>query len=185
MGNCSGAEEGLPFRRAWNVPHAEGTWGRVATMAKDVSVRNEKGRPRQAAVIPVRRVAGGTVEVCLIRKKDSAKWSIPKGFIERGDDSMKAALAEAHEEAGLEGRLLGDIIGTYEYDKGPLTLTVLVYVMEVLEELTTWQEMRWRERHWYSVEEAGTLLKGHRVWPLYDGIRASLAVTSWSRRDRD
>jgi 8-oxo-dGTP pyrophosphatase MutT (NUDIX family) len=147
-------------------------------MAKDVNVRNEKGRPRQAAVIPVRRVAGGTVEVCLIRKKDSAKWGIPKGYIERGVDSMEAALAEAREEAGLEGRLLGNIIGTYEHDKGRLTLTVLVYVMEVLEERTIWHEMRWRERHWYSVDEAGTLLKGHRVWPLYDGIRSSLAVMS-------
>jgi 8-oxo-dGTP pyrophosphatase MutT (NUDIX family) len=150
-------------------------------MAEKVNLRNEKTRPRQAAVIPVRRVAGGTVQVCLIRKKNSAKWGIPKGYIERGDDWRETALGEAQEEAGLEGRLLGDIIGTYAYDKGPVTLTVLVGVMEVLEERTTWHEMRWRERRWYSIEEAGALLKDHQMWPLYDGIRSRLAAMSPQR----
>jgi 8-oxo-dGTP pyrophosphatase MutT (NUDIX family) len=147
-------------------------------MAKDVHMRKEKTQPRQAAVIPVRRVAGRTVQVCLIRRKNSARWGIPKGYIEHGDDWREAALGEAQEEAGLDGRLLDEIIGTYEYPKGPLTLTVLVCVMEVLEERTTWHEMRWRERRWYSIEEAGALLKGHRVWPLYDRIRSSLAAMS-------
>src|SRR5262249_2634037 len=150
-------------------------------MVKEANIRNEKSRPTQAAVIPVRRVAGGTVQVCLIRKKTSARWGIPKGYIEHGDDWREAALGEAHEEAGLEGRILGEVIGTYEYEKGPLTLTVFVCVMEVLEERATWDEMRWRERRWYSIEEAGALLKGHRVWPLYDLIRPSLAAMSANR----
>ena len=72
---------------------------------------------------------------------------------------------------------MGDTIGTYEYEKGPL-LTVAVYVMEVLEERTTWREMRWRERRWYSIEEAGALLRGHQVWALYDRIRPSLVTMS-------
>src|SRR5215510_13661109 len=87
-------------------------------MVKEANIRDEKSWPRQAAVIPVRRVAGGTVQVCLIRKKTSARWGIPKGYIERGDDWSDAALREAHEEAGLDGRVLGEIVGTYEYDKG-------------------------------------------------------------------
>jgi hypothetical protein len=51
-------------------------------------------------------------------------------------------------------------------------------VMEVLEERTTWPEMRWRERGWYSIEEAGALLKGHRVWTLCDQIRQRFAMLS-------
>jgi len=73
---------------------------------------------------------------------------------------------------------MGDTIGAYEYEKGPLSLTVAVYVMEVLEERTTWREMRWRERRWYSIEEAGALLRGHQVWALYDRIRPSLVTMS-------
>ena len=141
-------------------------------------MRNRRTDPRQVAVIPVRRVDDGVVEVCLIRRKNSAKWSIPKGYIERGDNHTQAALAEAHEEAGLDGRLMGGTIGAYKYEKGPLSLTVAVYVMEVLEERTTWREMRWRERRWYSIEEAGALLRGHQVWALYDRIRPNLVTMS-------
>jgi 8-oxo-dGTP pyrophosphatase MutT (NUDIX family) len=135
----------------------------------------EKALPTQAAVIPLRRVDGG-VQVCLIRRKDSARWGIPKGYIERGDSWREAALTEAHEEAGLEGRVVGEVIGTYAYDKGPLTLTVAVCVMEVRGERSTWHEMRWRERRWCSVEEAGALLKRHPVSSLYDDARSSLAA---------
>jgi 8-oxo-dGTP pyrophosphatase MutT (NUDIX family) len=140
-------------------------------------MRKQGDNPKQAAVIPVRRINDGAVEVCLIRRKNSAKWGIPKGYIEH-DDWEQAALSEADEEAGLAGRLIGDIVGTYEYQKGPRPLTVVVYVMEVLEERTTWREMRWRERRWCSIEEAGVLLKKHRVRALYDQIRQRLATTS-------
>jgi 8-oxo-dGTP pyrophosphatase MutT (NUDIX family) len=131
--------------------------------------------PRQAAVIPVRLVSDGTVQVCLIRKKNSAKWGIPKGYIEH-QGWEQAALGEAHEEAGLDGRVIGDVAGMYEYQKGPRSLRVVVYVMEVLEERTTWREMRWRERRWCSIEEAGVLLERHRVWPLYSQIQPKLAA---------
>jgi 8-oxo-dGTP pyrophosphatase MutT (NUDIX family) len=132
-------------------------------------------RPRQVAVIPVRCRPDGPVEVCLIRRRTSGKWSIPKGYIDRGHDHTQAALAEAREEAGLDGRLRGDSIGTYEYDKGSVRLTVAVYVMEVTDEHTDWREMQWRERRWSSLEEAAALLRNRPVWILYDRIRPTLA----------
>jgi ADP-ribose pyrophosphatase YjhB (NUDIX family) len=144
----------------------------------DVTMRSSGPVPRQAAVIPVRRTEDGVVQVCLIRRKTSSKWSIPKGYIERGENYAQAALAEADEEAGLDGCIKGDLIGTYEYEKDLLRLTVAVYVMEVTEERTSWREMRWRERRWYSIEEAAELLRRHHVWPLYDRIRPMLATMS-------
>ena len=51
-----------------------------------------------------------------------------------------------------------------------------VYVMEVTDEQTTWDEMRWRERRWYSVAEVDALLRDHPMWPLYDRIRPTLAT---------
>jgi 8-oxo-dGTP pyrophosphatase MutT (NUDIX family) len=135
-------------------------------------MRGSPATPRQAAAIPIRRAEGG-LQICLIRRKDRSSWSVPKGYIERGDDWGQAALGEADEEAGLYGRILGEAIGTYDYEKGPMTLTVVVGVMEVLEERATWQEMRWRERRWCSIEEAGSLLKDHMIWPLYERFRQS------------
>jgi len=135
---------------------------------------DNEGTPQQAAVIPIRRASGGEVQVCLIRRKDSVRWGIPKGYIER-HGSKQAALNEAGEEAGLRGRVVGESIGTYTYRKGILRLRVIVFVMEVLDEEAAWREMRWRERRWCSLEEARVLLKRHRVWPLFDRIRAELS----------
>jgi ADP-ribose pyrophosphatase YjhB (NUDIX family) len=47
---------------------------------------------RQVAVVAVRRGHDG-VDVCLIRRKGSAKWAIPKGFIDRGDTPESFSMA--------------------------------------------------------------------------------------------
>lgn len=126
-------------------------------------------------MIPVRRTTDRP-QICLIRRKSGSMWSIPKGNIDPGHDWKQAGLCEALEEAGVSGRLLGEAVGTYDYQKGPVTLTVIVGVMEVLEELATWQEMGWRERRWCSIEEAGALLSDHPVWSLYDRLRPTLVA---------
>jgi len=120
---------------------------------------------QQAAAIPFCRRDDG-VYVCLIRRRESAYWSIPKGFIDPGDTREETALNEAWEEAGLRGQLVGEAIGTYQYVKFRSKLTVAVYVMEVLAEERDWQEARLRERRWHRLDEAMTLLEGHPVQPL-------------------
>ena len=138
--------------------------------------------PRQTAAIPVRLTGTEGVRVCLIRRKSSSKWGIPKGYIDPGNSWAQAALDEAYEEAGLRGHVIGESIGTYDYNKRDVSLTVAVFLMEVLEERTSWLEMRWRERRWCSVEEASELLKNHRVWPMFDRIAPSLASMSSNPR---
>ena len=129
--------------------------------------------PRQAAVLAVRK-DGADVEVCLIRKRSSGAWGIPKGFVDPGYTREETALNEAWEEAGIRGRLIGDPVGTYEYAKFGASLTVAVYVMRVVEELQAWPEMRSRERRWASFNEAASALKGHPVRPFLDHVRARL-----------
>jgi 8-oxo-dGTP pyrophosphatase MutT (NUDIX family) len=137
---------------------------------------NRVSKPRQSAVIPLRRTTQG-VQVCLIRRKDSVTWGIPKGFIDPGDTREQAALKEAGEEAGLDGQLIGECIGTYDYEKRGANFIVAVYLMDVLEERSTWREMRFRERRWGSLEEAALLLTGHPVRPLLDRVRGHLAMS--------
>lgn len=124
-------------------------------------------RPQQAAAIAIRR-KGDTIEVCLIRRRNAGSWGIPKGTIDPGDTPEETALNEAWEEAGLEGRVLGGAIGSYEYEKWYTTLSVAVFVMEVVEEHAEWLESDIRERRWASLEEASLLLAEHPARPLLD-----------------
>jgi ADP-ribose pyrophosphatase YjhB (NUDIX family) len=125
--------------------------------------------PQQVGVIAVRR-DGGKMQMCLIRRKGSSKWGIPKGFVDRGDTPEQAALTEASEEAGLEGELIGDSIGTYDYTKRGVDYTVAVFVMKVVEERDNWLEMKVRERRWSTLQQAHELLEDHPVGPLLDRV---------------
>ena len=118
--------------------------------------------PQQAAAIPIRR-RGSELEVCLIRKRQSGSWGIPKGTVDSGQTHEFTALNEAWEEAGLRGRLVGDALGTYEYQKYGRALTVMVFAMEVLEHHKVWLEASFRERRWVTVREAEMLLIEHPV----------------------
>jgi 8-oxo-dGTP pyrophosphatase MutT (NUDIX family) len=130
--------------------------------------------PQQAGVIAVRGTSR-EFRLCLIRKRGSEDWGIPKGIVEHGATLADTALDEVWEEAGLKGRLIGDPVGTYDYVKHGRTLTVGVYLMEVLEELDEWEEDWFRERNWFSFSEAASLLEDHPVRPLLDRARRLLA----------
>jgi phosphohistidine phosphatase len=137
---------------------------------------NRSGRPQQAAAIAFRRT-GDTAQLCLIRRKDTQKrWGIPKGVIDPGDTPAETAVNEAWEEAGLVARSIGDTIGTYKYDKWGRTLTVAVFLLEVLDEEDTWDEADVRERRWTSIEDALDLLSQHPVRPLLDRAIDLLAI---------
>lgn len=133
------------------------------------------GLPQQAAAIAVRR-SGKSFEVCLIRKRPSKAWGIPKGLVDPGDTHEETALNEAWEEAGLKGRLTGDVVGTYQYEKWNSTFAVTVYLMEVLEQHAEYQEAGSRERRWTSFDEAASLLMDHPVRSLLDRANRLVAV---------
>jgi len=135
-------------------------------------------RREQAGVIPFRWKKDG-IEICLIRNKGGKKWKIPKGFVDPGETVHQAALKEAWEEAGLTGRLVGDSIGAYDYEKWDEKLTVSVYLMEVTDQEDEWEEKRFRERRWTPVDTAFHSLKKHPVRPLLD-----LAATRLERRNK-
>jgi 8-oxo-dGTP pyrophosphatase MutT (NUDIX family) len=127
--------------------------------------------PQQAAAIPVRRMKTAS-EICLIRRKGSNTWGIPKGSVDPGDTHEETALKEAWEEAGISGRLVGLALGTYTYDKWDTTFEVVVYLMEVLDQHRHWQEASWRERRWTSFDQARSLLAAHPARAFLDRAKA-------------
>ena len=135
--------------------------------------RTDRDPLPQAAAIAV-RLERDRFQICLIRKKGSDTWGIPKGLIDPGDTREETALNEAWEEAGLRGRLVGDPIGSYEYRKWGTRFTVAVYVMEVLSQDDTWREVKFRERRWTSFDEAKSLLEDHPAGPLLERARSVL-----------
>jgi phosphohistidine phosphatase len=135
--------------------------------------RDVDGVPQQAGVIAVRR-AGNAFEVCLIRRKASRRWGIPKGMVDPGNTHEETALNEAWEEAGLKGRLIGEALGTFVYEKWNHDLVVAVYLMEVTEAYDHYEEAHFRDRRWWPLTEAAAKLAKHPVLPLLEDARTRL-----------
>lgn len=139
-------------------------------------------RSEQAATIPFRH-SHGTVKVCLIRRRGTELWSLPKGTVETGETHEKTALKESWEEAGLLGRLCGEPLGTYQYEKRGTTLGVAVYLMEVIAHEDEWDEDEIRERRWFTLHEATELLSAHPAQQIFYRAGAMLSgpPDSWRR----
>jgi len=107
----------------------------------------------QSGVVPFRSEKGKT-QILLITSRSRKRWVIPKGIIEPDLSPQESAQKEAYEEAGVSGKICGEAVGTYTYDKWGGTCTVKVFLLEVEKTLEDWPESYFRTREWMSVEEA-------------------------------
>jgi len=107
---------------------------------------------RQSAVIPIRQGPSG-LQVLMITTRKRRRWIFPKGIVEPDMSPAASAAKEAHEEAGIKGRVLPDPLGVYEYEKWGGTCVVEVYAMAVERVLDRWDE-DFRGREWVDLAEA-------------------------------
>lgn len=112
---------------------------------------------QQAGAIPYRS-RSGELQFCLVTSLKKSRWGIPKGIIEPGDTPIKTAALEALEEAGVEGVIDEDPLGTYEYSKWHRRLIVTVFLMHVSQIHESWAESSQRSRCWVSLDEANELI---------------------------
>ena len=126
----------------------------------------------QAAVIALRND-----RVCLVRSRNGRRWVIPKGLLEPDKSSDQIALQEAWEEAGLIG-ILGDRLGTFEYEKYGGICLVEVFRLDVTRIDDDWPEKAWRRPTWVSVEKAITLVNE-------PGLKSILGRLVAALRERD
>ncbi len=76
------------------------------------------GKPKRQAAAAVFRGSGDSRELLLITSRDTGRWIVPKGWIEKGENGPAAAIRETWEEAGMIGEVLpGGPIGHYRYVK--------------------------------------------------------------------
>jgi len=111
----------------------------------------------QACAVPYRH-RKGRLEFCLITSIRKGNWQFPKGIVDPGETPDETALKEAHEEAGLHGRVFDEPLGKYSYAKWGATLRVTAYLMEVEQEDERWDESDRRKRRWCDPDEALELI---------------------------
>ena len=128
---------------------------------------NENNPLKQASAIPY-RLRDGQPEFCLITSISTGKWGFPKGIIDPGETPEETAIKEAEEEAGLDGRIVGEPVGQYQYHKWGTTLRVTVYLMEVTGVEDEWEEAELRQRVWRRADEARAAVSRTELRRLLD-----------------
>lgn len=130
----------------------------------DETNRPGHSKPLRQAAAAVFRGEADKRELLLITSRDTGRWIVPKGWIERDEDGPDAALREAWEEAGVTGELVSTSpAGQYRYLKlrprrGNALCDVDVYVFNLSEEKSLWPEKSERTRQWFPVSEAVRLV---------------------------
>jgi 8-oxo-dGTP pyrophosphatase MutT (NUDIX family) len=116
----------------------------------------------QIGALPLKRNEAGRPEVMLVTSRETRRWTIPKGWPIKGLKDHKAAAREAFEEAGVTGKAAKEPIGSYLYWKRRERhfdlCRVAVYILDVDRELDEWPEQAERQRRWFDVEEASSVV---------------------------
>ena len=148
----------------------------AATKKKAVRKAKKGERIRQVAAIPFRLGQAGDIEIMLVTSRTTKRFIVPKGWPMKGKSGRKAAMIEAQEEAGVLGKILKEPAGTYSYWKRLANrfvhVDVIVYLLEVTEELADWQEAKRRQRAWLAPAEAAMLIDEPDLATLVSALKA-------------
>lgn len=101
----------------------------------------------------------GRVQVLLITSRDTGRWVIPKGWPISGLNPAEAAAREAWEEAGVEGEVASDGLGSFGYRKvlgadRALPCEVQVFGLRVARLKEKFPEHKERRRKWFAATKA-------------------------------
>lgn len=130
---------------------------------------------QQSSAIPYRVTADG-LEIMIITSSGRKHWGIPKGVIEPELSPQESAAKEAYEEAGVEGIIDKQFIGSYQYEKWGASCKVSVYPLAVKRVIQQdeWKENH-RERRWVSVDEAMVYVKQNALVPILKKLKKSFS----------
>ena len=117
---------------------------------------------KQVAALPIVEMAGGPL-VLLITTRGRGNWTIPKGWPKAGLPDPELAAREAAEEAGVEGDIAPQPVGSFLYTKrlhlfSWVKCLVDVYALRVRCQRLDWPEKAARKTTWVTPEEAAALV---------------------------
>lgn len=138
---------------------------------------------RQAGAIPYALV-DGQVTFLVVTSRRTGKWIFPKGAPIPGLDARGVAAREAFEEAGVEGELAVEPIGSYAgvKVKGMRRTPIVVdmYPLRVTRQHEDWPEKGQRHRHWVVLQEARRLLSEPQLVALAERLRREVLADARS-----
>jgi 8-oxo-dGTP pyrophosphatase MutT (NUDIX family) len=126
--------------------------------------RGVKARPlrRQIAALPFRVRPDGRREVLILTSRETKRFVIPKGWPMKKKKKAEVAAIEAFEEAGVRGTVGRKPVGRYTYWKrlkdSFALIRVVVYSLEVREDLGDWPERDQRQVSWLAPADAAILV---------------------------
>ena len=109
---------------------------------------------KQIAALPVVETASGPL-VLLITTRGRGRWTIPKGWPKPGVTDSELAAQEAFEEAGVEGDISPEPIGSFLYTKrfhlfSWAKCSVDVYALRIRCQVLDWPEKPARKAMWVA-----------------------------------
>lgn len=136
---------------------------------------NPDDLPRRQVGALVWRFEKSILQVLLVNSRYTGRFVIPKGWCEKKLSDADAAAKEAYEEAGVRGAIAPEPIGEFGYLKivGPgfaLPCIIAVYALEAHTLLQIWPEMRERQRHWMTLEQAAASVEETALKQLIDNF---------------
>lgn len=114
-------------------------------------------RGRQSGALPY-SVVDGRLLILLVTSRRTGRWIFPKGSISSGMTAWDSAAKEALEEAGVEGQVSPEPIGSYQISDKGILVDVAIYPLRVEMQHDDWDERHQRLRHWVLLPEARRLL---------------------------
>lgn len=117
---------------------------------------------KQIAALPIVETAEGPL-VLLITTRGRGRWTIPRGWPKPDMADADLAGQEAAEEAGVEGDIEPERLGSFEYTKrfhlfSWAKCRVDVYALRVRCQQLDWPEKAARKTLWVPPEEAASLV---------------------------
>lgn len=130
---------------------------------------------RQSGALPY-TIIKGRVVFLLVTSRRTGRWIFPKGSISAGMTAWDSAAKEAMEEAGVIGSVGEAALGSYRnWDKG-MPVDVDLYPLRVEQQMTQWDEMDQRLRHWALLTETRRLLADRSLSRLVDTLHGQLVT---------
>jgi len=109
----------------------------------------------------------GRLKLLLVSNRKQTRWILPKGQTEASLADKKVALKEAHEEAGIIGRVdkrLLPKVAYYQSSSGPVALHV--YPMQIEKKLKDWPEQSFRRRAMVDINTALLMVRKQALLEL-------------------
>lgn len=141
----------------------------------------------QVAALPWRRRTDGSLLILLITSRANGKWMLPKGWPIKGLSDAASAKQEALEEAGVEGEVDAQALGSYRYSKlfsngASVPGQALIFPLAVTRERKAWKEKGQRQRCWMSPQEAAQRAHEPDLQRFLSGLAAGRVILP--ERDR-